>query len=125
MRPMFLKRLGVLILFVITFVSCEGHFAGERDYNIQILNGTYEMKMVTLSSTQYLAILNTNYQFHASTGSIQFYSLTNPLVPALQSDMSVEVPSNVGDYAFDGATFFVADRNENQILIFDFANGKF
>lgn len=128
MRSMLLMRIVMAVSFGIILGGCEGNFVGERPYNIQILNGTSEMKLVNLGAKNYLAVLNTNLQFKASTGNLQFYLLEAPAsasAPSLQTSMSLELPSNVGDFVIDGTTLFVADRNRHHILIYDFADGKF
>jgi hypothetical protein len=122
-----MKFRAVLVLIGLTFfqMGCEGQFAGNRAYNIQILNGNYEMKLVSLLDTAYLAVLNTNYRFQASTGSLQFYSLANPEAPSLSADLTLELPSNTSDFQLDGTTLYVADRNRHRVLIYDFSGGKF
>ncbi|MDB5039018.1 MAG: hypothetical protein JWQ35_2546, partial [Bacteriovoracaceae bacterium] len=122
-----LKKISssLILLSIIFLAGCEGRFAGERAYNIQILNGNYQMKVVTVAGAQYLAVLNTNFRFQASTGSLQFYTLANPQLPVLQASMTLELPSNAGDFEFDGDTLYVADRNLHRILIYDFASGAF
>ncbi len=112
-------------LLTLVASACEPKFAGDRPFNIDILNGPGRAKLVEIGSTQYLGILNTNLEFEASSGSIQFYSLSDPQKPKLETSLSVEVPSNVGDFEFDGDTLFVADRNKHRIFVYDYSSGKF
>jgi hypothetical protein len=125
---MLLTRAFLFLISVIGLMGCEGHFVGERPMNVGIFNGTYEMKIANVNGSNYLVVLNTNYKFQASGGSLQFYLLdapASPTAPVLQNTMSVSLPSNVGDFVIDGERLYVADRNEHHVLVYDLVDGKF
>jgi len=112
--------------------ACEGEFAGNREFNIQVLNEPYEMKEVFVGAAndRYVAIVNTNRRSRKRTGSLQFFSLDNPESPALIEDLSLELPSNVLDFYLepfeDGEQrLFILDRNENRILVYRWTGERF
>ncbi len=114
-----------LSLFLFGLNGCEGDFAGKRPYDIVSLNNPYEMKIVRVGGTTYLALLNSDAKNIKRTGSLQFYSLTNPAAPVLVESLTVELPSNVGDFIIYGDSLYIAERNTAKILVYDYVSGVF
>ncbi len=113
-------HVGFLAVMAILLNACEGSNPSKRPERADLLNGTYRMSIETIGGQEYLVVLNTNFQADYAKGSLQFYSLANPDAPVQTAALApLSLPSNVGDFVFDGERLYVADRNENQILIFD------
>ena len=124
------RDLILSLLMFMSFTGCEGQFAGNRSFDIDIVNGPMQMKLCTVGAVELLCAVNTNYQYKAQTGSIQFYSLTNPAQPVrLSTPATIEVSSNVSDFEVvqvDGNdVLFVLDRNANELLVYDLTGGSF
>jgi len=120
------SRLSLLLVFsVLAFFvhGCEGTFVGKREFDVKSINGPATMKITPpLNGTTYLAVLNTNFHYEKVGGSLQFYSLANPVIPARVDTLTVSTPSNSSDFLIEGNVLYLIDRNVNQVLIYDFAS---
>ncbi len=121
----------IVSLFSFWFLTgCEGQFAGNRAFDVDIVNGPMQMKLCTVGATQLLCVMNTNYQYKAQTGSLQFYSLASPGQPVrLTSPAPLEVASNASDFEVtqvDGNdVLFILDRSNSKVLVYDLTAGSF
>ncbi|PIR22216.1 MAG: hypothetical protein COV44_09380 [Deltaproteobacteria bacterium CG11_big_fil_rev_8_21_14_0_20_45_16] len=118
-----------MALLVLVLSACEDPFVGNRAFNIENLNAPYTMKKVTIASTEYLVLTNTNRLAQQNDGSLQFYNLSAPRSPVLDADLSFKIPSNVVDfYIEEGVSeprVFLLDRNENRLLVYGLSAGSF
>jgi len=122
------RSLGIVLL-VFLLCACEDPFVGNRSFNLEKLNAPYNIKKVTIASTEFLAVTNTNRLAQQNDGSIHFYNLSAPRSPVLDTDLSFEIPSNVVDfYLEEGVSepkLFLLDRNVNRLLVYRLSGGSF
>lgn len=105
--------------------GCEPHFVGDRPLDLQVIHGPQRLRIVDLSGTSYLAVLNADSRLKSASGSLQFYSLSDPNNPSLVESLSLETPRNASDFVIDGSQLFLADRNVNKVLVYDWTGSKF
>ncbi|MBN8555721.1 MAG: hypothetical protein J0L93_09770, partial [Deltaproteobacteria bacterium] len=112
------------------FSGCEGDFRAKRNFNSENLAGPYQMRIVTIDATNYLAVSNSNVNFSYSNGSLQFFSLASPAAPVRVAAMDLALPTNISDFWIytDAGTdewLFILDRNQAQVLVYKYDGTKF
>ena len=127
---MFSRDFILSLLMLVSITGCEGQFAGNRKFDIDIVIGTMQMKLCSVGAVELLCVVNTNYQYKAQTGSIHFYSLANPAQPVpVTTPAKLELNSNVSDFEVTQVNgndvLFVLDRNGNRLLVYDLTGGSF
>jgi len=128
-----LKGFGLLAVILGMTTACnflgEDEFVGNKKLDVEAVNGPFQMKVERILGQEYLVVLNTNSDYKLAEGSLHFYSLANPSAPVKTSNVeSLTLPSNVGDFEIiDGGTpaLFVANRNRNELWIYDFVGTSF
>jgi|GEM_PF-4995023 len=131
-RQYFLSIHAVFFILVFALFGCEGHFVGNREFNTSVIDAPYAMKIVQVgaSGTRYLAVVNTNRLGNKKTGSLQFYSMSNPKSPSLDSDLTVSLPNDVSDFYLEDYNsgvqrLFILDRSRNKLLVYELSGGTF
>lgn len=127
MRQIFLSLVAVFGL-----AACEGRFVGDREFDVEVINAPYTMKVVEVgaASNPYLVVLNTNYVAFKKTGSLQFYDFSNPESPTLISDLTISLPNNCLDFHIEPFAngeqlLFVANRNQNEVWVYEWNGNRF
>lgn len=120
-----IRLLAVVLLPAFFLGACEGKFTGDRELDLEAVNGPYSMHVVSVGGSSYLGILNTNYRFHKKGGSLQFYSLAIPQSPVRNDVLTIELPSNVADFLVDGTTLYLLDRDKPRVRVYDFDGTAF
>lgn len=127
----FIFLLSSFVLMGVFLSACEDEFPGKREKDIQILNAPYRMHFINLAGTDYLAVASTNFLAEKETGNLNFYDLADPRTPSLNQALSLELPSNVSDFYIEDTMqgtrqrLYVLDRNEDQLLFYNFDGTSF
>lgn len=120
-----MKHLVLWVLAASALSACEPNFTGRRPVNVTELNAPMQMKTVTVDSTPYLAVMNTNHFNKYDNSTLQFFNITTPSSPTRVAGLSVKLPSHSSDFLYDAPNLYVLDPSRAKLLVYQYSSGSF